>query len=205
MKCQSRPRLLKVHAIGKEMLEKIITCPLLLWVRWIVRTYKWEKRFPTLKIGSMTVVAGNCQFGVGNILYGNSKLVNVKMGDFSYVGSNVHIQYSTIGKYCSIAEDARIGLGIHPLNLESTHPAFYSPQSHWYRWIEPKVPADLIEYKPVVIGDDVWIGTGAMILDGVKIGSHSVVAAGAVVTKDVPEYAIVGGVPAEVLKFRDHK
>lgn len=58
------------------------------------------------------------------------------------------------------------------------------------------------EEKPVYIGDDVWIGSRVTILPGVKIGSHSIIGAGAVVTKDVPEWAIVGGNPAVVKKFR---
>lgn len=57
--------------------------------------------------------------------------------------------------------------------------------------------------KPVVIGDDVWIGARSIILKGVHIGKGAVIAAGAVVTKDVPEYAIVGGVPAKVIKYRE--
>ena len=58
------------------------------------------------------------------------------------------------------------------------------------------------EEKPVVIGDDVWIGRRAMIMPGVHIGKGAVIAAGAIVTKDVPEYAVVGGNPAKVIKYR---
>lgn len=56
--------------------------------------------------------------------------------------------------------------------------------------------------KPVIIGDDVWIGERVTILPGVKINNHSIIAACAVVTKDVPEYAIVGGNPAKIIKYR---
>jgi acetyltransferase-like isoleucine patch superfamily enzyme len=56
---------------------------------------------------------------------------------------------------------------------------------------------------PIVIGDNTWIGTGAIILDGVKIGPNAVIGAGAVVTKDVPEKAIVAGVPARIIRTRD--
>lgn len=184
------------------MIDKLKSCPLFVWLKWLIRSSRWEKRFPTLKIGPMSELAGDCKFGKGNIIYGHSKLVNVFMGDLTIVGGNVHIQYATIGKYCSIAEDVRIGLGIHPLDQESTHPAFYSPQSRWKQYITPQIPENLVEYKPVIIGDDVWIGTGAIILDGVTIGNHVVVAAGAVVTKDVPEYAVVGGIPARIIKNR---
>ena len=60
------------------------------------------------------------------------------------------------------------------------------------------------ETRGVIIGDDVWIGTRAIILPGITIGSHSIIGAGAVVTKDVPDYAIVGGNPAKVIRFREH-
>lgn len=58
--------------------------------------------------------------------------------------------------------------------------------------------------EPIIIGDDVWIGTRVIVLPGVKVGNHSIIAAGAVVTKDVPDYSIVGGVPANVIKYRIH-
>ncbi len=172
--------------------------PLLIWLKWVIRSWKLKKKFPTLRIGMYSEVV-NCKFGHQNIIYGFARLVDVEMGDYSYVGGAT-LQYCTIGKFCSIAEGVKIGLGIHPTHLESTHPAFYSPQSHWD--IKPDLSHHIVEYKRVIIGDDVWIGTNAMVLDGVQIGNHAVVAAGAVVTKDVPEYAIVGGIPAKVLKYR---
>lgn len=57
--------------------------------------------------------------------------------------------------------------------------------------------------RPIVIGDDVWLGAGVIVLPGVTVGSHSVIAAGSVVNRDVPQYAVVGGVPARVLKYRN--
>jgi len=66
----------------------------------------------------------------------------------------------------------------------------------------PMIKQGFREERPVIIGDDVWIGGRVIILPGVHIGSHSIIAAGAVVSKDVPEYAIVGGVPAVVKKYR---
>lgn len=58
------------------------------------------------------------------------------------------------------------------------------------------------DYKPIIIGNDVWIGARVVILDGVKVGDGAVIATGAIVTKDVPPYAIVGGVPAKIIKYR---
>lgn len=186
------------------MLKYLKYSPLFLWAKWVIRSRKIRKQFPTLSIGAYTAIGGKCTFGHRNIIYpAHSVLVNVSLGDYSYVGGECHLQNVSIGKFCSIAQGAMIGLGIHPLNLKSTHPAFYSPQSQWKDEITPANIPDLKEYKHITIGDDVWIGTRAMIMDGVTIGSHAVVAAGAVVTKDVPEYAIVGGVPAKIIKYRD--
>lgn len=69
----------------------------------------------------------------------------------------------------------------------------------------PMIQQGFTKIEPVVIDDDVWIGDRVIILKGVHVHSHSVIAAGAVVTKDVPEYAIVGGVPAKVIRFRTEK
>ena len=77
-------------------------------------------------------------------------------------------------------------------------------QNHRFDDLEkPMIEQGFQKEKPVVIGDDVWIGVRVTILPGVRIGSHTVIAAGAVVTKDIPDYAIAGGVPAKVLKYRN--
>lgn len=101
------------------------------------------------------------------------------------------------GNYCSVATDARIFcLAGHPTHLASTYP---------FRTLLTR-PAggnqDAVSRGPVRIGHDVWIGAAALILDGITIGSGAVVAAGAVVTRDVPPYAIVGGNPARVIRHR---
>ena len=99
-----------------------------------------------------------------------------------------------IGSFCSIAEEVTFFLsGNHRLETVSTYPFEY------YCFHEE--PAALSKGN-IVIGDDVWIGYRAVVLSGVHIGQGAVVAAGAVVTKDVPPYGIVGGVPAKVIKYR---
>lgn len=112
-----------------------------------------------------------------------------------YVGSEAKV---SIGKFCSIAKNVRIITGgIHPTDWISTFPfrnQFNLPGKN--RDGMPKTNGDII------VGHDVWIGTGVTILSGVKIGNGAVVATGAVVTKDIPAYAIVGGVPAKVIKYR---
>jgi acetyltransferase-like isoleucine patch superfamily enzyme len=139
-----------------------------------------------------------CQFN-GNI--GNP----VEMGAFSYTGINFK-NYSPvkIGRFCSIGDDVKIGLNDHPLNLFSTSPYFYV--NNWQNgWNSRQLihNTNLELAKPVVIGDDVWIGANACIKNGVKIGNGAVIACGAVVIENVPDFAIVGGVPAKLIKERE--
>lgn len=121
-----------------------------------------------------------------------------------------------IGNYTSIAFDVVIFVGrqgIHPTTSLSTYPLGmlfreFKNRSHLpgVNLLEPLLTNPLTEIfnesLDVVIGNDVWIGCRAVIMAGIKIGDGAVIASGAVVTKDVPPYAVVGGVPAKVLKYR---
>ena len=110
----------------------------------------------------------------------------------------------SIGRYTSIGRHVEIGLTDHPTTWLSTTARQYNP--HYLGWekLTGKTVATCSHEisKPVAIGNDVWIGDHATIMGGVAVGDGAVVAACAVVTKDVPPYAIVGGVPARVIKFR---
>lgn len=162
--------------------------------------YRLKNRKLFIPLSSLTI--RNCIFGYHNRVYNDSILCNVSLGDYSYVGGNCKIMNSTIGKFCSIGPSVWIGgLPSHPLNLKSTFPGFYQKNSNYYG-VEPEYEYTESEFRPVIIGNDVWIGARAMIMDGVTVGDGAVIAAGAVVTKDVPPYAIVGGVPARIIKYR---
>jgi acetyltransferase-like isoleucine patch superfamily enzyme len=104
--------------------------------------------------------------------------------------------YVKIGKYCSIAPAVKIiASGEHNSKAVSTYP--------FYAYVLNKGPEkDTFSRGHVIIGNDVWIGYGATILSGVTVGDGAVIAAHAVVTKDVPHYAIVGGVPAKIIEHR---
>jgi acetyltransferase-like isoleucine patch superfamily enzyme len=102
----------------------------------------------------------------------------------------------TIGRYCSISQGVSILDANHPLQHKSTHPFFYDP-------VFKQVDKSYVQHLPIEIGHDVWIGTNSIIVPRVQhIGNGAVVAAGAVVTRDVPPYAIVAGNPAKIIRFR---
>lgn len=115
---------------------------------------------------------------------------NVTIGDYSYVNKNSSVENCSIGKYCSISSGVYICPFEHNLDSVSTHPFFY---------IKERAKENR---RPVTIGNDVLISLNAIVLEGVTIGDGAVIAAGAVVTKDVKPYEIVGGVPAKHIRFR---
>lgn len=123
------------------------------------------------------------------------------IGDYSYVGYNTNVYNAEIGKFCSISKDVCIGLPSHPTRFMSTSPIFVNIiNGTGYTWSD----RDLFDSVPerVIVGNDVWIGMKATIMGGVKVGNGAIIAAHSVVTKDVPAYAIVAGVPAKVIKYR---
>lgn len=130
-----------------------------------------------------------------------AKLFNVHMGDYSSVGIDSKISNAIIGRYTVIAREVYVGVGAHPTNFLTAHSIFYknSPWGFHPEWVKR---IDYNESPVCHIGNDVWIGTRAIIMDGVNVSDGAIVAAGSVVTKDVPPYAVVGGVPAKVIKYR---
>ena len=130
-----------------------------------------------------------------------AKLFNVHIGDYSSVGVNCKVSNAIIGRFTVIARDCAIGLGAHPTNYLTHHSIFYKkvPWGFHKEWIQH---LDFDEFPLTYIGNDVWIGARTIVMDGVNIGDGAIIAAGSVVTKDVPAYAIVGGAPAKLIKYR---
>lgn len=137
----------------------------------------------------------------------NVQLRYCSLGRYSYVGANSKLSRTRIGRYCSISENVSLIAGRHPAEIfVSTHPMFYSKQYKNAYAFHPEFHEMNYADEPnkiiLSIGNDVWIGAHAKIMDGITIGDGAIVAAGAVVTRDVPPYAIVGGVPAKLIKYR---
>lgn len=176
--------------------------PLALWLKWLIQTMRLKYQFSNnhLSIGYMATVL-NCQFGNRNTLAAGVELNDSSLGDFTYLGENSRVSQTTIGKFTCIGPDVIVNLGNHPTkNFVSIHPAFFSTSRQ--SGIAFVSENNFAEYESCKIGNDVWIGARAVILSGVFIGDGAIVGAGAVVTKDVPAYAIVAGVPATVLRYR---
>ncbi|MGH0257607.1 MULTISPECIES: CatB-related O-acetyltransferase [Sinorhizobium] len=126
------------------------------------------------------------------------------IGAYSYMGPTGELYGGQIGRFCSIASRVIIGPSEHPSEWISSHPFQFGRSRKFSFWPE----SSEFNYNPLavkkapVIGNDVWLGDGAVIMRGITIGDGAIVAAGAVVTKDVPPYAVVGGVPASIIRMR---
>jgi len=176
--------------------------PITIWIHWFFKTLILQVKYRknNLEVGYLSSLT-SCSFGNYNTIYDRCNLFNVSLDDFTYIAANTNISQTSIGKFCSIGPNCQIGLGKHPSSqFVSTHPLFYSTRKQAQITISDKNYFQ--EFENIEIGNDVWVGANVIIIDGVKIGDGAIVAAGSVVTKEVPPYSIVGGVPARVIKYR---
>jgi virginiamycin A acetyltransferase len=156
---------------------------------------KW--RYPNRQIGTY-MVHPSVQLGMSCRLASNVQIGrNVEIGDYSYANDYTLIGSGKIGKFCSIGYFCEIGMHEHPIDYVSTSPFIYGSKNIFS---EECCWDDFA--SPPIIGNDVWIGSKATILQGVLVSDGAVIAAGSVVTKNVPPYAIVAGVPAKILRYR---
>ena len=160
-------------------------------------TYLYSKFFKKILRGRCVV---NSQIHPTSHVDSATEFHNSTMEKYSYVGYDSQVYNTQIGPFCSIGDFFLCGGATHPMDWLSTSSAFYgggnvgnSKKLAYY-----KIPST----KRTVIGADVWVGARATIVAGVNVGVGAVIGTGSVVTRDVPPYAIVAGVPAKVIKYR---
>ncbi|WP_105056768.1 CatB-related O-acetyltransferase [Aliivibrio sifiae] len=144
---------------------------------------------------SLFAKASNSSFKVGARLAPNADVRSSFIGRYSSIGRSSKLYRVKMGDFCSISWDVTINARNHNLSALTTSAFPYVKRMGF-------VEKDHIEYQWVNIGHDVWVGTGAIILPGVDIGTGAVIGAGSVVTKDVLPYDIVAGNPARVIRKR---
>ncbi len=144
----------------------------------------------------------NVEFGAYISVGRGTRLLNVEFGDYSYTDQFADIANTKIGKFSNIASFARIGPTDHPMDLATMHHFLYRSPDYWddverwgdfWKWRESRT---------TFVGHDTWIGHNAVIRPEITIGIGSVVAAGAVVTKNVEPYTVVAGVAATQIRDR---
>lgn len=176
----------------------------MLLLKRIVIKIRYGKR---IKLGKKTNISFQSSFECNNYV-GDYSYFRGEMGKYSYIGAHSSL-CAKIGRFCSIGKRVHTVNGFHPSKrIVSTSPAIYSTHNYLIGSLTEEDFYDE-EYRfatsnneDVEIGNDVWIGEGAILLAGIKIGDGAIIAAGAVVCKDVEPYSIVGGVPAKEIRKR---
>jgi len=144
----------------------------------------------------------DCTFGAYTEIGRGSRLTHVTIGAYSYCDRICDLANAEIGKFCNIASQVRIGATDHPLDRASLHHFLYRSASYWEDAEDDAAWFDKRQARLARIGHDTWIGHAAQIKPEVTVGHGAVIAAGAVVTRDVASYMIVAGVPATPLRAR---
>ena len=154
-----------------------------------------------------TVISTLTKFEGHNRVAQNGKIINSEIGYGTLIGPDADICNTKIGRYSQIG-NVKIIRGQHPINFVSTHTAFYSLKKQAgftyakEQSFEEYKFADEEKRWSVIIGNDVWLTRECTVIEGVTIGDGAVILPGAVVNKDVPPYAVVGGVPAKIVRYR---
>ncbi|ATB64102.1 glycosyl transferase family 1 [Pseudomonas mosselii] len=180
---------------------RVVRCPQCCEVGVRVKFFRYSLAYLVSKVLKKLRLAAviDSQVHATSKVESGTSFVSSRMGRYSFCGYDCDIAHCDIGSFTSIASDVVIGGARHPMEWASMSPVFYKGRDSVTRkFAEHPLPPP----GAVVIGHDVWIGRCAIILPGVTVGNGAVVGAGAVVTRDIPSYAIAVGSPAKVIRYR---
>lgn len=164
--------------------------------------YSWHNVSIGKQVGfnKTTIISDNVRIASG------AAIQNSIIGSYSYIGESSILRNVKVGSFCSIGSNVKVVSATHPSSIfVSTSPVFYSTRKQCgVSFVSHTI---FNEHRKVsdfdaIIEDDVWIGCDVLLMGGITIGTGAIIGAGAVVTKDVPPYSIVGGVPAKIIKYR---
>lgn len=184
----------------RSYLRVLIRNPVTRYFWYVANAWANLKRFPHFQQDYLAMVI-NCQMSAHVRVQSHSVIRGSKVGSYSYIAPYSTVANAVIGRFCSIGPGCRIGPGRHPSReFVSTSPVFFSTNpSCGTTFVECDGFQENVETR---IGHDVWIGANAVVVGGVTVGDGAIIGAGAVVVRDVPPYAIYGGVPARLLRYR---
>lgn len=163
-------------------------------------------RFRNVIISPFAFFNRGSSFEGNNVIHKKAIVSGSSFGRNTFVGENSELPNCKVGRFCSIASNVRIVSATHPTNLfVSSSPSFFSiSKQNGQTFVSINKFQEHLDKDGyyAIIGNDVWIGTNVLIKGGVEIGDGAIIAMGSVVTKDVPPFSIVAGVPARIIKYR---
>ena len=154
-----------------------------------------------LKIGESLIFRESVKVGTSFGIYQGNFIPSIGSYSFSHSSFFELIPFE-IGNYVSIGEEVSSFGFEHPIDNLGTSPLFYQENRNLFKRVDINTSKKTINDKGIVIANDAWIGRRAMLKRGINIGNGAVVGAGSIVTKNVPDYAVVGGNPAKIIKYR---